>query len=370
MDTDTFEYLLENITPLIEKKTTHLRECIPPAERLSVTLRHLATGESQESLSLQFRIAQSTISKIIREVCAALIYVLKNTFLRMPTSAEEWSVVAEDFGRKWNFYNCIGAIDGKHIRIDPPVSSGSAYYNYKDFYSIVLLAVVDAQLRFIYIDLGTNGRMSDSSIWNKCSLKSHLRSNNLPLPQPSSLPESDINFPHVLVGDEIFPLTTKLLIPYPVDQCCNRVDRKIFNYRLSRARRCSENAFGVLGARFQIFRTTMRYDPEEAIRITMACCCLHNMLRSQCTGRAMYTPSDFLDEEDILTGLIRTGEWRQQVASGLAPMSYQGGNRHANDARILRDMWTTYFNGPGAVCRGKKEWYLVKMYADKTLYNF
>lgn len=48
--------------------------------------------------------------------------------------------------------------------------------------------------------------------------------------------------------------------------------------RLSRARRCSENAFGVLGARFQIFETAMRYDPDEAARITMACCCLHNII--------------------------------------------------------------------------------------------
>lgn len=57
-----------------------------------------------------------------------------------------------------------------NVRIDPPFLLGSAYYNYKDFYSIILLAVVDAQLRFIYIDLGTNGRMSDSYVWNKCVL--------------------------------------------------------------------------------------------------------------------------------------------------------------------------------------------------------
>lgn len=115
------------------------------------------------------------------------------------------------------------------MRIDPPLSSGSAYYNYKDFYSIVLMAV-DAQLRFIYIDISTNGRMSDSHIWNKCSLKSHLSNNNIPLPQPSPIAGCVNNFPYVLVGDEIFPLTKYLLIPFPKDQCRNRLDR-IFNYR-------------------------------------------------------------------------------------------------------------------------------------------
>ncbi|XP_018406265.1 PREDICTED: uncharacterized protein LOC108771284, partial [Cyphomyrmex costatus] len=73
MNTETFEELLEKVSPLIEKKNTHLRESIPAAERLSLTLRHLATGESQESLSLTFRIGQSTISGIIKEVCRAIV---------------------------------------------------------------------------------------------------------------------------------------------------------------------------------------------------------------------------------------------------------------------------------------------------------
>lgn len=93
----------------------------------------------------------------------------------------------------------------------------------------------------------------------------------------------------------------------------------------------------------------MRYDPDEAIRITMACCCLYNMLRSLCIGSAMYTPSDFLDQENELTGYIRLGEWRQESAASLAQLCHQGGNHHATDARNLRDRWTAYFNGPGAV---------------------
>jgi len=35
------------------------------------------------------------------------------------------------------------------------------FYNYKGDYSVVLLALVDAQLRFIYVDVGTNGRVSE-----------------------------------------------------------------------------------------------------------------------------------------------------------------------------------------------------------------
>ncbi|XP_025990628.2 protein ALP1-like [Solenopsis invicta] len=162
----------------------------------------------------------------------------------------EWQEVTRNFDKLWQFQNCICAIDGKHCRIDPPLKSGSLYYCYKDFFSIILMAVVDAHLRFIYVDIGTNGRISYSGVWNKCTLKARLESNNIHIPDPSTIFGTREIFPFVLVGDEGFPLTEKLLIPYPGPQCSGRKDRRIFNYRLSRARRCAENAFGVLGARF------------------------------------------------------------------------------------------------------------------------
>ncbi|KAK3912146.1 Major inner capsid protein VP2 [Frankliniella fusca] len=118
---------------------------------------------------------------------------------------------------------------------------------------------------------------------------------------------------------------------------------------LSRARRCSENAFGVLGARFQIYRAAMRYDPDDAVTIIMATICLHNWLRSQAVGRAMYTPSPFIDFEDELAGEVIEGEWRAETANGIVNFCGQGGNRHANDALQLREMWCEYFNGVGAV---------------------
>lgn len=122
-------------------------------------------------------------------------------------------------------------MDGKHCVIDPPLQSGSMFYNYKGDYSVVLLALVDAQLRFIYVNVGTNGRVSDSGVWNKCFLKNHLDNNTLNIPPPVPLPGTQDNFPFVIIGDEGFPLSEKLLIPYPRPQCSGRINRRIFNYR-------------------------------------------------------------------------------------------------------------------------------------------
>ncbi|XP_011687031.1 PREDICTED: putative nuclease HARBI1 [Wasmannia auropunctata] len=242
-------------------------------------------------------------------------------------------------------------MDEKHCVIDPPLQSGSMYYNYKGNYSVVLLALVDAQLRFIYVDVGTNGRVSDSGVWNKCSFKNHLDKDTLHIPPPAPLPGTQDNFPFVIIGDEGFTLSEKLLIPYLRPQCSGNIRRSIFNYRLSRARRCSENAFGVMAARFQIFRSAMRYDPDDASKIILSVCCLHNMLRSQSVGRLMYTPPSFLDGEDEISGQIRHGEWRSESAGGMINLTHQGGNRHPNQAIALtiRDKWCDYFNTVGAV---------------------
>ncbi|KAJ8685853.1 hypothetical protein QAD02_021646 [Eretmocerus hayati] len=217
-------------------------------------------------------------------------------------------------------------MDGKHVRIDPPMRSGSMYYNYKDFFSIVLLAIVDAQLRFIYVDIGTNGRASDRGIWNNCAFKQCMDSQKIPFPGPSRLPGTEEESPFVIVGDEGFTLSENLLIPYPKDAVANRRDRRIFNCRLSRARRCSENAFGVMGARFQIF-----------------------MHRTQAVGRAMYTPPNILDIEDEVSGTIQLGEYRQEPAHDLVRLANQGRNRHANAAIELRERVCEYLNTVGRV---------------------
>ncbi|XP_034246598.1 protein ANTAGONIST OF LIKE HETEROCHROMATIN PROTEIN 1-like [Thrips palmi] len=349
MDVANFEFLLEKVSPLIVKQDTHLRKSISAAERLSVTLRHLATGETQESLSLNYRLGQSTISGIIKETVRAISEVLSSEFLRFPSSQEEWEAVAGGYAERWNFPHCIGAMDGKHVRIDPPVKSGSMFYNYKQTFSIVLLALVDADLRFVYVDSGANGRASDRGIWNRCTLKAYIESDNSCIPAPSPLPGTAQDYPYVILGDEGFTLSEKLLIPYPKDTCHNRRDRRIFNYRLSRARRCSENAFGVMGARFQILRAPMRYDPDDANQVMLAIMCLHNYLRSSVVGRALYAPYQMLDNEDILTGTVTRGEYRDVQVNGLVRFVNQGGNRHADAALNLRDQWSGYMNTVGAV---------------------
>ena len=108
-------------------------------------MRFLATRETYRSLGFQFRIHYTTIGEFIPEVLDAIYNALEEDYFKMPS--EEWMELATETERKWNFPN---AIVGKHIAIKTPALSGSSYYNYKGFYSIVLLAFVDHDYKILY----------------------------------------------------------------------------------------------------------------------------------------------------------------------------------------------------------------------------
>ncbi len=151
MSPSQLEELTILVAPLIVKESVH-REAIPPQERLCVTLRYLASGNSHVSLAASYRISQTSIGRIIPETCDALWEVLcREGYLNIPRNAEEWKQVANAFESKWNFPNCLGAMDGKHVVIVTPANSGLLFFNYKKTFSIVLLAICNANYEFLIV---------------------------------------------------------------------------------------------------------------------------------------------------------------------------------------------------------------------------
>lgn len=197
--------------------------------------------------------------------------------------------VSEQFMLKWQF-PCCGAIDGKHCRIRCPPNSGSLYYNYKKYFSIVLLAIVDADCKFLCVDVGSYGKEGDSGIFCKSAMGRQIECGNFPFPPDTPLPGSNIFLPQFLVGDGGFKLLPRLMKPCPSTQS-EDVEKRQFNYRLSRARRTVESAFGILANTFRVFHTPIYMEPATIDTLIMASCCLHNMLITEKSTSNMNHPN-------------------------------------------------------------------------------
>lgn len=123
MSSNRFDDLLQRISSRISRQNTH-KQPISAAERLAATLKLLATGSSQQSVAINYRIGKSTMNKLLYECCQAIWEALKDEFVSVP-DVKKWKEIAADFWRLWQFPNCLGAIDGKHVRLKAPANCGS-----------------------------------------------------------------------------------------------------------------------------------------------------------------------------------------------------------------------------------------------------
>lgn len=292
----------------------------------------MATGESFRSLAFQYRVSHSWISVIIKEVAEAIIKRMFELTIPSPTE-NQLRQNSDQFFSKWNFPNCVGAIDGKHIRIKAPKRSGSLYFNYKEYYSIVLLAVVDADCKFTAVDIGSYGREGDAGIYLKSQIGKMIKNNAFNIPAPKVLPGTNNVVPHVIVGDEAFALHENLMKPYPRQQSVHDQSKAVYNYRLSRARRTTENTFGILCGYFRLFFLPIATAPETTDKLITCACILYNILR----GAKVLAPGQkhFDDALPLPT-------------ENLIPITEHNVRAKMNYTQI-REIFKNYFNGPGAV---------------------
>ena len=293
-----------------------------------------------QTIAWKYHMGISTVHTIIKEVCNAIWTELTPIYLEAPNSAEKWLEISEKFMSTWNFPNCVGSIDGKHINLKAPANSGSQFFNYKKTFSIVLMAACDAKYNFTFVDIGAYGSQSDGGVFKHSAFGSAIINNEMHIPSPKVLPGTDTLFPYVFVADEAFPLTTYIMRPYPGRFLSD--DKRIFNYRLSRARRIIENTFGILCQRWRILLTTINASVENVENIVKATVCLHNFVKMESDGNR-YNPPGYVDSEDDNNGI-----WRTEGAE-LQSVGRLSSNVASRSVLQLRDEMKHYFSTVGQV---------------------
>ncbi|OXA47689.1 hypothetical protein Fcan01_17755 [Folsomia candida] len=205
MDKNNFDEILQKILPLIERRSTHAFP-IPAISRLAIAIRYLATGNSQASLSFNFRISPSMISSILSETLSAICKDLR-CFLPQQKKRLLWPL--------------------KSLK-DNEISQTIA-----QFHSKVLFAATDANYRFVMVDIGQDGSSSDAGIFKTSPIRKFVDQGQKFLFPPKALKNGEV-LPHVFLGDDAFQLQQHVMRPFPgkfIDKCC-----RVYNYRLSRAR--------------------------------------------------------------------------------------------------------------------------------------
>ena len=298
----------------------------------------------------QYRVSEVSISRFVPEVCQVIIESFMEEYMSLPDSKEKWLPVAKEFEEKSQFPNCVRGIDGKHVSLIDPFNSGSSYFNYKIFFSIVLLVLVDTNYKFLYVNVGCQGRMSDGAVFKNSELYHLLVNGKINLPDSRQLLDlSNLNdsflvksnheseVPYIVVADDVFPLAMYCMKPYSSQKLSD--SKWIFGCRLPRARRTTENAFGNLSNQFRVLSSRMYLELNNATKITLACCVLHNILRTP--SKNSYSPSGFADELEG-NGNIRQGEWRDRNNSAMLPLAATTSRHPSHNADKIRDIFREY----------------------------
>lgn len=241
-----------------------------------MSLRYLATGNSQKDIALEFLVGFTTACNVIRETLIVMWDVLTIKYLPEPDT-NVWLKSAELNMDRYQVPLCCGFIDGKHIKCRNLPHHGTQLFNYKKEFSLVLLAICDASCKFFAVDIGQYGSMSDGGTLKNSDFGKKLFSGTLGLPNAKFLPKTNTLFNYYFVGDEAFPLHSNIQRPYG-GKFLN-FEKRVYNARISRGRSSIERSFGILCARWRILYDRINGSEKTIETIIQACVALHNFLQ-------------------------------------------------------------------------------------------
>jgi len=163
------------------------------------------------------------------------------------------------------------------------------------------MTVADTNYPFVYTDIGSSGKDCDSTIFKQSTLWTKIQTNILELHSERSLSGKEgPNVPHFFAEDEGFALNRNILKTFGGSNLSAK--KILYNYRLCRARRYVECAFGILSNKWRIFERPLNVSPDFAVGIVKACVVLYNFVRE--TGICKF------EDAMTVTGLehARTGK--------------------------------------------------------------
>lgn len=280
MSKETFFHVCNKLKPMVSRRNTHLRPALPLEKRVAVAFWRLATNVEYRTISHLFGIGRSTVCKCVREVCHAIVTLLKPLYLSLPSN-DGFEMTAQRFVRKWNFPQCVGVIDSCHIPISAPPQYHRDFLNGKGWHSVVLQGVVDDTGKFWDVCTGSSGSSLDAKILRNSDLWTTATERRLFPDCSKNIIGTPVNY--LLIGSSSYPLQEWLLKPYSEMEALTP-HQLVFNYTLSQAHAIIDDTFGRLKARWQCLLKRNDCSLELIPTMITACCILHNVCEKHNDG--------------------------------------------------------------------------------------
>ncbi|XP_047201266.1 protein ALP1-like [Girardinichthys multiradiatus] len=280
MSQETFFYLCDKLRPRLTRQDTSFRLALPVEKRVAVALWRLASNIEYRTISALFGVGKSTVCRCVRDMCHAIVALLSSTYLRPPTE-QELEDSAKVFHSYLGFPHCVAAIKTLHIAIISPSSNASDYANPAGWLSVQSQVAVSGRGHFWDVCASFPGGTDPAEILQNSSLWVTAAEGGLsPAPTPIFMGKP---LRYVLLGEACYPLQRWLMKAYPEQKsrrgCRTELTepQQLFNQRLSRALRASEEVLLRLRARWQCLSKRNDCGLDLVPTMILACCILHNM---------------------------------------------------------------------------------------------
>ncbi|XP_015282731.1 PREDICTED: putative nuclease HARBI1 [Gekko japonicus] len=284
MSRSTFMWLVDALQDRLQQQQTVMRAPVSVEERVAVGVWWMANIQSYRTIGQQFGLARSTVAAIVMEVARAIAEELHRRVVYL------WNTdrVMRAFAAK-GFPQCIGAMDGCHIRVRVPVHLAQFYVNCKNYTSVLLQGTVDNVGRFVDIVVGQSGQSQDAHVLVRSSISARMET-GLYVPGNPTRTIEGVPVPPLILADAAYPLRRWLIPPYKGHLNAQQAH---FNKVHGRARNVVDRAFGRLKARWRCLLLQMPVELRNVKPVVAACCILPNV----CEDRGHAVPEVFTEEE-------------------------------------------------------------------------
>ena len=204
IERSTFRSLLKTIGSHLQKLDTNYRKSIPVDRRIACALYSLGSSSELRTIPNLFGVGKSTAREILHNFCSIVVEFFFKSLIKCPNTPREIQATIDVFKEKSQYPVCLGALDGTHIPIRPPLGQETDYFNYKKYHSVVMLATVNSDLLFTYINVEALGRCNDASIYNRCILSEVIQDR---MYSKYFITVNNVNIQSHLIADSAFALT-------------------------------------------------------------------------------------------------------------------------------------------------------------------